>query len=191
MGQLATSHPAGGGLGARIRDNAAMTLEHLHAVLRAVADPRPAGSAVLYELRPGWFFLSARTRSLRSRQARALTALRGIDWPVFGTGAVPDPQSAGLSGTWVRAAAETWLIPAEPASEALLTRWLSAGGYRLYLAREPVDPRVLPDLFRAPPADALQAATGNGIAAQLDSLPGDREWRILVQPAALPEVRAA
>ncbi|HEY8122195.1 MAG TPA: hypothetical protein VII78_12820 [Myxococcota bacterium] len=168
-----------------------MSLERLHALLASVADARAGGPAPIYELRPGAFFFSRRSRTLPDRQARAFQALRDLDWPLFVAGDLADPRELAPGAIWVRAAARTWLLPREAPTAALLQRWLRAGDYRAYLAREPADPRGLPELFRAAPEDSLARAMGQGIAALLESRPGDREWRILVQPGAVTEVLAA
>ena len=168
-----------------------MTLEPLHAVLASVADARPGGAIPIYELRSGLFFFSRRSRTLADRQARAFAALRDVGWPVFVTGDLDDPRELATGGSWVKSAADTWLLPPEAKGGVLLARWLHVGGYRVYLAREPIDPGALPDLFRAPPADALASAMEHGVAALLDSFLDDWEWRILVQPSVVAEAMAA
>jgi|GEM_PF-3355817 len=168
-----------------------VTLEQLHALLASISDARPGAAVHIYEIRPGWFFLSARSRSLAARQVRALTALRALGWPTFVAGDLDDPREAQLPGAWVEFWPHTWLVPPEPAAEALLARWLHVGGYRLYLAHEPVNASALPDLFRAPPRECVDACSGIGVVALLDSFLDDREWRVLVQRIARAESLAA
>ena len=166
-----------------------MTLAQLHAVLGTVADRRVDPSRPVYRLRAGLLPFSRRTRSLPQRRERALSALREVGWPVFATTPV-DPRERPLHGTFVQPAAQTWLVPPEPATRALLGHWL-AGAYRLYLAQEPVDSHALPDLFRGRISDALAYLEGHGIAALLEAVQSRGEWRILVQPGAVPVLAAA
>ena len=121
-----------------------MTFERLHAVLAIVADARPLGPVLIYELNPGSFSFSRRTRMLARRPARALSALRDVGWPVFAAGALGDPRGEHLGGAWEMAAANTWLVPPEAVGDALRDRWLAGG-------------------------DSLASAMSHGIAALLDS----------------------
>ncbi len=167
-----------------------MTFEQLHSVLASVSDRRLSPNHLVYELRPGRLPFTRRSRSLPRRQRRALSALREVGWPLFAA-IDADPRELGLAGTWVQAAARTWLVPPEGATQALLERWLHDASYQLYLAREPVDAAALPDLFRRPLSDAVAWVEGHALAALLDSLHDEREWRILVQPGVVPTALAA
>lgn len=167
-----------------------MTVAEL-AQLLAVVGAHPLSPAYpVWELaRPRWPF-SRRARDFEATQVRLLDAVRALPWSVFLRTAV-DPRLAALRATWQPAARETFVLPAEPASQALLARVLAAGGWTLYLADQPVPTGTLPDGFAAAPSELATFAAAHGVPVLVVAAPTNQRWRLVVEPAAVPKAAAA
>jgi hypothetical protein len=162
-----------------------VTLEQLRHLVELAADRRLSPLYPIYELHAGRLPFSRRTRSLAERQLQVFQALRRLGWPVF----VARTTVPAVTGAWAHAVRETWALPRELESAELLGSQLAAGGWKAYLALEPVDRTAIPDLFTGSFAEAFETVEALGIPVLIDASADNTGWRVLLQPAAT-EVRA-
>lgn len=158
-----------------------MTFEQLVEVVQSVADERFSASLAAFELRTSINPFSKRSRTLNERQVKVLAALREDGWPVFLCISEAPPIGV-LPGAWAECGRGTWQVPHEVESTGLLESFLYIGNWHLYVALEPVDPRILPDLFETPPELAFATLQAARVRAYVDAFHDSTEWRVLLLP---------
>ncbi len=163
-----------------------MTLEALHRVLEDNGARRLDRGRPLWALRKALWPPFGRDEALRERQIAVLDAVRSLPWQVFLNGA-PD----GAHDPWPRAARDTWLVPPREGGRGLLAGRLEEGSWKLYLAPHALDPVLLPDTFQADPEDIEEFVEGHSVPVLVDAWRDNVEWRIVVEPAAVPGLAAA
>jgi hypothetical protein len=125
---------------------------------------------------------SARVAQVEACRAATFSALISSMPQVFIQHEDP-PDDYGIAGPWVASAAKTWAIPAgfamdDPASAG----WLALGCWTVYAARHPIT-EPWPDVFRIPPAAAMQWLKAHDAQAAICSWHDDDEWRVIVSTA--------
>ena len=166
-----------------------MSLEALHRVLEASGARRLSRGLPVYGLRRALWPPFGRVEALRERQVAVMEAVRALPWQAF-LRCARDPRTCDLSA-WPRAARDTWLVPPRETARHLLEGLLEPGSWTLYLAPYAIDPTLLPDTFRAELSEVARFVEGHGIPVLLDAWHENSEWRIVVDPAAVPELVAA
>jgi hypothetical protein len=166
-----------------------MSLEALHRVLEASGARRLSRGLPVYGLRRTRWPPFGRAEDLHERQVAVMEAVRALPWQAF-LRCSRDPGERGLTG-WPRAARDTWRVPPHETARHLLEGFLGPGSWTLYLAPYAIDPTLLPDTFRAELADVSRFVESHGIPVLLDAWQDNSEWRIVVDPAAVPELAAA
>ena len=167
-----------------------MTIERLHRLLETYGARRLSQLYSIYELRRALWPPFFRTVQLHKRQLEFLDAVRSLPWQAFvHTGEDPAEWSSGVA--WVRASHDTWVIPLELSSELLLDGVLAPGAWQLYLGANSVDPGPLPDLFRSNLDDICEFVAGHSIPVLIDAWHDNSEWRVVLEPSAVPAVAAA
>ncbi len=102
-----------------------------------------------------------------------------------------NPHDWELPGTWILAARDTWTVPRHVDDGRLLDQFLHPGNWCLYLAAHALAPELLPNLFDAPAAEAVASVASHGIPVLLDAWHDNDEWRVVVEPSAVPGLAAA
>ena len=166
-----------------------MSLEALHRVLEASGARRLARGLPIYGLRRALWPPFGRGDALHERQVAVMEAVRALPWQAFLRYA-EDPREWDLAA-WPQAARDTWRVPPHETARHLLERFLEPGGWTLYLAPYAIDPTLLPDTFRAELSEVARFVEGHGMPVLLDAGQDNSEWRIVVDPAAVPELVAA
>ena len=166
-----------------------MSLEALHRVLEASGARRLSRGLPVYGLRKTLWPPFGRSEALHERQVVVMEAVRKLPWQAF-LRYGEDPRDWDL-GAWPQAARHTWVVPPHETVRHLLGGFLEPGGWTLYLAPYAVDPSLLPDTFRADLGEVARFVEGHGIPVLLDAWHDNTEWRIVVDPAAVPELAAA
>ena len=166
-----------------------MSLEALHRVLEASGARRLSRGLPVYGLRKALWPPFGRALALHESQVAVMEAVCALPWQAFLRYA-ENPRDWEL-GTWPQAARNTWQLPPHETARHLLEGFLEPGGWTLYLAPYAVDPGLLPDTFRADLAELASFVEGQGIPVLLDAWHDNSEWRIVVDPAAVPELVAA
>lgn len=166
-----------------------MSLEALHRVLEASGARRLSRGLPVYELRKARWPLFGRAGALHERQVSVMEAVRALPWQAF-LAYGENPRDWEL-GAWPQAARGTWQVPPHETARHLLESFLEPGNWSLYLAPYAIDPDLLPDTFRADLGEVARFVEGHGIPVLLDAWHDNDEWRIVVDPAAVPELAAA
>jgi hypothetical protein len=167
-----------------------VTVAELAQLLRTVgAQPLSPVHPVWELARPRWPF-SRRARDFEASQGRVLDAVRALPWTAF-LRTASDPRLGMPRGSWTPAGRETWVLPGEPSTHALLARVLAPGAWTLYLATGPLPAAALPDAFASAPADLAAFAAGHGLPVLVAAFRGNEPWRLVVEPAAVPSAVAA
>ena len=166
-----------------------MSLEALHRVLEASGARRLSRGLPVYGLRRALWPPFGRSEALHERQVALMEAVRALPWQAF-LRCSRDPRACDLTA-WPRAARDTWLVPPHETARHLLAGLLEPGSWTLYLAPYAIDSSLLPDTFRAELSEVARFVEGHGIPVLLDAWHDNSEWRIVVDPAAVPELVAA
>jgi len=90
-----------------------------------------------------------------------------------------------------RAARDTWTVPRSEDGTRLLDDFLHLGNWNLYLAAYPVAPERLPNVFHGPPDETVAFVESHGIPVLIDAWHDNDEWRVVVEPSAVPGLAAA
>ena len=94
-------------------------------------------------------------------------------------------------GTTVRTERDTWCVPHQERSADLLAETLEPGSWTLYLAPNALDPSILPDAFDGDLGELTTFVASHSVPVLLQAYRHNEEWRIVVQPAAVPGLAAA
>jgi hypothetical protein len=161
-----------------------MTLESLHRTLEANGARRLSSGRPIWALRKSLWPPFRRGEALHARQRAVLDAIRPLPWQMFLNGGHGDCP-------WPKAARDTWLVPPNEGSRHLLAGRLDGGSWKLYLAPHALDPDLLPDTFHGDPVDIEEFVEGHCVPVLVDAWRENIEWRIVVEPAAVPGLAAA
>ena len=137
--------------------------------------------------------------TLRSAGAEAVPGKT----PIFELGEVPDPETLerlldivrDFDGTpyllpsddprheapeydWVNPDSDTWELPEDAPSGALLDGLLADGAWRVYVAGRPAPAEDVPDLFRGPTIAALDFLERYGATVVIDAWHDNTQWRV-------------
>lgn len=82
-------------------------------------------------------------------------------------------------------------MPRSEDSARLLGDFLYLGNWSLYLAPGAVAPELLPDVFRGPPDETVAFVLRHSIPVLIESWYDNDEWRVVVEPSAVPGLAAA
>ena len=164
-----------------------MTIEELHRVLELASNRRLSSAFPLYELRRSLLSVLGVVAPLDRRQLLVLDAARSLPWSSYLH--FPD-RGVALRG-FQHAAELTWLVPAPLPNRAFLDAPLSSGGWQLYLGAAAVVPTRIPSLYADPFPDIFSSIESNAIPVLIHAAGGNREWRVVVQPSAVPAAIAA
>ena len=88
-------------------------------------------------------------------------------------------------------ARDTWCVPHQERSADLLAETLEPGSWTLYLAPNALDPSILPDAFDGDLGELTTFVASHSVPVLLQAYRHNEEWRIVVQPAAVPGLAAA
>lgn len=161
-----------------------MSLEGLHRVLEQCGARRVARGVPVFALRKALWPPFRRGEVLREHQATVLDAMRSLPWPVFLHG-------VRASSAWPRTARDTWCVPSQERGADLLAETLEPGRWTLYLAPNALDPSVLPDAFEGDLGELMDFVASHSVPVLLQAYRQNEEWRIAIQPAAVPGLAAA
>lgn len=161
-----------------------MTLEALHRVLEQSGARRLARGIPVFALRKALWPPFRRGDVLRERQVDVLDAVRSLPWPVFLHG-------VRASSAWPRTARDTWRVPSQEGAAHLLEGLLEPGRWTLYLAPHALDPGLLPDAFAVDLGELTDFAASHSVPVLLAAYRENEEWRIVLEPAAVPGLAAA
>lgn len=161
-----------------------MTLQTLHRVLEQNGARRLARGVPVFALRKALWPPFRRDDALRERQVSVLDAVRSLPWPVFLHG-VP------AINAWPRTARNTWCVPNQERGTDLLAGALEPGRWTLYLAPNAIDPSILPDAFGGDLGELTNFAASHSVPVLVEAGRRNEEWRIVVEPAAVPGLAAA
>lgn len=164
-----------------------MTLEELHRVLELASNRRLSSAYPLYELRRSLLSVLGIIAPLDRRQLMVLDAARSLPWSSY----LHLPARRALLHGFQYAAELTWSVPAPLPSQVFLDAPLSSGGWKLYLGATAVFPTRIPSLYDDPFPDIFESIESNAIPVLVDAAPGNRDWRVVVQPSAVPAAIAA
>lgn len=167
-----------------------MSLAGVHRLLQGFGARRLLPGCPVYELRrPLWPPLF-RTLELHKRQLEILETIRALPWKIYLHGP-EDPSEWELPGPWVDAEPRTWALPPAVATQALLEGPLGCGAWQVYLGAHALAPDLLPDLFRGDLLEAVSFSESHSIPLLVDAWHDNSEWRVLLQPSAVPGLVAA
>lgn len=167
-----------------------VTLAQLDRLLDSVGAQPLSTAYPVWELARPRLPFSKRARRFRETQIRVLDAIRTLPWSPFLR--TPDnPRQHGLCGPWQLAARDTWVVPAEQVSSVLLDRFLLLGSWTLYLAVDPVSATSLPRCFESTPHELCVFVESRGVPVLVEASRDNHRWRLVIEPAAVPEVVAA
>ena len=164
-----------------------MTLEELHGVLELASNRRLSSTYPLYELRRSPRSLLGIVAPLQRRQLMVLDAVRTLPWSPY----LHYPNRRAALRGFQHAAELTWSVPAPLPSQSFLDAPLSSGSWQLYLGAAPVVPTRIPSLFTDRLPDIFSGIESNAIPVLVQAAPGNHEWRVVVQPSAVPAAIAA
>ena len=167
-----------------------MNLGAIHHLLAQLGAQRPRAGLPVYDLSRSLWPPLGRARRLHDKQLQLLDALRSLDWSVY-LRSGDSPLAWHPPGAWASASRDTWLVPPEPGAADLLDGPLEYGAWQLYLGAHALDPVELPDLFRGDLAEALDALRGHSVPLLVDAWHDNSDWRVALDPAAVPGLAAA
>ena len=166
-----------------------MTLDEVHKLLVAWKAPKLSQHFHVYELRRKLWPPIIRTTRLHQQQSELLRAVRALPWQVF-LAYDEKPGDWDAEGKWLRVARDTWLMPPEVKSQALLDRYLSPGGWTVYLAEVPIT-EVVPYMFERTPKEICEFVRSRGIPVLIQAHWDNSEWLVALEPAVVPMARVA
>lgn len=166
-----------------------MTLDEVHKLLVAWKVPRLSPHFHVYELRRRLWPPIIRTLRLHEQQRELLRAVRALQWKVF-LGYDEKPGEWGAEGRWLQVAHDTWVVPPDASSKNLLDRYLSPGGWTIYLAERPIT-EVVPYAFERSPKEICEFVRSRGIPVLVQAHADNSEWIVALEPAVVPMARAA
>lgn len=167
-----------------------MTLARIQALLEAGGARRSSIAHPIYELSRPFSPFGRRSREFSIFQAEVLDSVRALPWPKF-LAYAEDPQDWEMPGFWRPAGEATWTPPAELSSLSLLDAYLEPGGWKFYLAPSGIEPAWLPDSYRSQLDDVVRFSMSHRMPVLVDAWHDNTEWRVLVEPSAVPGASAA
>ncbi len=121
------------------------------------------------------------TARLHERQLTLLRRIRTLPWTRF-LYHDEDPRDWEAAGHWQRESDNTWKVPHDVGSVALMD-FLGPGGWCLYLADAPLAEARMADLSDAPDR-MIEFTARHGIPLLVQAYFDNAFWRITLQPAA-------
>ncbi len=91
----------------------------------------------------------------------------------------------------MEAGPSTWVVPPAVATQAMLDGPLRPGAWQVYLGAHAMGSERLPDLFRDDLPNAVAFSETHGVPVLLDAWHDNSEWRVLLEPSAVPGLVAA
>ncbi len=167
-----------------------MHLEGIQRLLQSLGARRPVPGLPVYELRRMLWPPILRAVELHKRQLELFDAIRTLPWKAYLHGS-EDPVEWELAGPWVEAGPRTWVLPPAVGTAALLEGPLGTGAWQVYLGAHALASELLPDLFRGDLADALAFSERHSVPLLVDAWHDNTEWRVLLEPSAVPGLAAA
>jgi hypothetical protein len=83
------------------------------------------------------------------------------------------------------------VVPTDQGSSELLDKVLQLGSWTLYLAVDPVPVTALPHCFESTPHELCSFVESRGVPVLVEASRDNNRWRLVIEPAAVPEVVAA